>query len=80
MKIDAKVRMLKDVDTDLLPLGANVAVTIDLDNISDYDDAVSEIEIELYNRYGISLYNEVHFTITNPEEICDRIEQLADID
>lgn len=80
MKIDAKVRMLKDVDTDLLPLGANVAVTIDLDNISDYDDAVSEIEIELYNRYGISLYNEVHFTITNPEEICDQIEQLADID
>ena len=77
MKIDAKVRMLKAVDIDLLPLGATTTVTIDFDNISDYDDAVSEIEIELYNRYGISLYNEVHFTITNADDIASEIEQMS---
>lgn len=77
MKIDAKVRMLKAVDVDLLPLGATTTVTIDLDNIGDYDDAVSEIEIELYNRYGISLYNEVHFTITNADDIASEIEQMS---
>lgn len=77
MKIDAKVRMLKAVDVDLLPLGATTTVTIDFDNISDYDDAVSEIEIELYNRYGISLYNEVHFTITNADDIASEIEQMS---
>lgn len=80
MKIDAKVKMLKQVDVDLLPLGATTSVTIDLDNLHDYDDVICEVEIELYNMYGISLYNDVHFEITNPEEICDRIEQLADID
>ena len=77
MKIDAKVRMLKAVDIDLLPLGATTTVTIDFDNIGDYDDAVSEIEIELYNRYGISLYNEVHFTITNADDIASEIEQMS---
>lgn len=78
MKIDAKVRMLKNVDVDLLAmLGANVTVAIDLDNVCDYDDAVSEIEIELYNRYGISLYNEVHFTITNAEDIAAELEQMS---
>lgn len=77
MKIDAKVRMLKAVDVDLLPLGATTTVTIDLDNVGDYDDAVSEIEIELYNRYGISLYNEVHFTITNADDIASEIEQMS---
>lgn len=77
MKIDAKVRMLKAVDVDLLPLGATTTVTVDLDNVSDYDDAVSEIEIELYNRYGISLYNEVHFTITNADDIAAEIEQMS---
>ena len=77
MKIDAKVRMLKAVDVDLLPFGATTTVTIDLDNVGDYDDAVSEIEIELYNRYGISLYNEVHFTITNADDIASEIEQMS---
>lgn len=77
MKIDAKVRMLKAVDVDLLPLGATTTVTIDLDNIGDYDDAVSEIEIELYNRYGISLYNEVHFTIMNADDVASEIEQMS---
>ena len=77
MKIDAKVRMLKAIDVDLLPLGATTTVTIDLDNLGDYDDAVSEIEIELYNRYGISLYNEVHFTIMNADDIASEIEQMS---
>ena len=77
MKIDAKVRMLKAVDIDLLPLGATTTVTIDLDNVGDYDDAVSEIEIELYNRYGISLYNEVHFTIMNADDVASEIEQMS---
>lgn len=77
MKIDAKVRMLKKVDIDMLPEGAIVKVTIDLDNISDYDEAVTEIEIELYNKYGISLYNEVHFTIVNAEDIAEEIDQMS---
>lgn len=78
MKIDAKAKMLKDVDVDMLPMGKIVNVTIDLDNVSDYDDVVSEIEIELYNTYGISLYNEVHFTIVNAEDIATELEQLSD--
>lgn len=80
MKIDVKIKMLKQVDVDLLPLGATASVTIDLDYLRDFDDVINEVEIELYEKYGVSLYYEDHFEITNPEEIDDRLEQLADVD
>ena len=70
MKIDAKVTLKKDI-TGIVAAGKTINVPVDMDYIEDYDDVVQAVESELYERYGVSMFNGVDFVIENASDICE---------
>ena len=77
MKIDAKVTLKKNI-TGILATGQTIKVPVDMDYTEDYDDVVQAVESELYERYGVSLFNEVDFTIANASDICEDLAAEAE--
>ena len=77
MKIDAKVTLKKNI-SGILATGQTITVPVDMDYTEDYDDVVQAVESELYERYGVSMFNEVDFTITNASDICEDLAAEAE--
>ena len=77
MKIDAKVTLKKNI-SGILAAGQTIKVPVDMDYAEDYDDVVQAVESELYERYGVSMFNEVDFTITNASDICEDLAAEAE--
>lgn len=70
MKIDATVTLKKNI-AGILAMGQTIEVPVDMDYTEDYDDMVQAVEYELYKQYGVSVFNEVDFTIANASDICE---------
>ena len=79
MKIDAKVMLKKNI-TGILAMGQTINIPVDMDYAEDYDDVVQAVEAELYERYGVSMFNEVDFTIENSSDICEDLTMVAELD
>lgn len=79
MKIDAKVTLKKNI-TGILAMGQTINIPVDMDYAEDYDDVVQAVEAELYERYGVSMFNEVDFTIENSSDICEDLTAVAELD
>lgn len=73
MKIDAEIKITDTPDTKLLENGSKLAIPVDTDYNDDFDDIVNDIEIELYNKYGVIFIRNVNFTIENETDICDEL-------
>ena len=77
MKIDAKVILKKNI-TGILTMGQTINVPVDMDYTEDYDDVVQAVESELYERYGVSMFNEVDFVIENASDICEDLAAVVE--
>ncbi len=77
MKIDAKVTLKKNI-AGILAAGQTIKVPVDMDYTEDYDDVVQAVEAELYEQYGVSMFNEVDFTIANASDICEDLAAEAE--
>lgn len=77
MKIDAKVTLKKNI-AGILATGQTIYISVDIGYVEDYDDVVQAVETELYERYGVSMFNEVDFVIENASDIYDDLAAEAE--
>lgn len=74
MKVDAKIKFNHAPDNIFeLKNGEYLLIPVDLDYISDYDDIIQAVEEEIYNRYGVTMWHEVDFTIENSDDILEEL-------
>lgn len=72
MHIDVKITLISDKLAEF-GIQNECVVTIDNDYIEDYDDVISEIETELWNKYSKNISYNVDFEIDpdTAETICE---------
>ena len=76
MKIDAEIEIIvvpNKSDLRFTKPGDKIIIPIDMDYIDNWDDAISEIENEIWYKYGVSMHYQRDFKILNYNDIYNEL-------